>query len=171
MRRHTKELIRLLTPLNPKLGAEIGVWAGANSMVLLDSFPDLKLILIDNYCFGSWDTNKNYTNESVKAAKQLAVERFERFGDRVAWKFVTSLEAAKEIPDGSLDFAFIDADHRYEPVKADIAAYWPKIKDGGLLAGHDYSRHFRGIIRAVTEAFGDDVELSKVKSRMWWKWR
>ena len=48
-----------------------------------------------------------------------------------------SLEAVNQIKDKSLDICFIDADHRYSAVKADILAYIPKIKDGGILSGHD----------------------------------
>jgi hypothetical protein len=48
-----------------------------------------------------------------------------------------SLEATKLIKDKSLDICFIDADHRYVPCKADILAYIPKVKDGGILSGHD----------------------------------
>jgi hypothetical protein len=51
---------------------------------------------------------------------------------------LTSEEAAPKIPDGSLDFAYIDANHAYEYVKRDIELWWPKIRDGGMLAGHDY---------------------------------
>ena len=48
-----------------------------------------------------------------------------------------SLEAATLIEDKSLDICFIDADHRYKAVKADILAYTSKVKDGGILCGHD----------------------------------
>jgi hypothetical protein len=53
-----------------------------------------------------------------------------------------SLEAAKLIKDKSLDICFIDADHRYEPCKADILAYISKIKDGGILCGHDLEPNY-----------------------------
>lgn len=48
-----------------------------------------------------------------------------------------SLEAADLLEDKSLDICFIDADHRYKAVKADILAYAPKVKNGGILCGHD----------------------------------
>ncbi len=48
-----------------------------------------------------------------------------------------SVDAAAEVPDASLDFVFIDADHVEESVRADILAWRPKIRSGGVLAGHD----------------------------------
>lgn len=52
---------------------------------------------------------------------------------------------------------FLDADHRYEAVQADIAAWLPLVRPGGVLAGHDYDDE--GVRRAVTEAFGQDVSI------------
>jgi hypothetical protein len=52
-----------------------------------------------------------------------------------------SAEAANRYPDKSLDFVFIDADHREESVVRDLQAWWPKVKPGGLLAGHDFDEY------------------------------
>jgi hypothetical protein len=51
-----------------------------------------------------------------------------------------SVDEAKTFVDQSLDFAFLDADHTYEGVKADIEAWLPKVKPGGWLCGHDYGK-------------------------------
>ncbi len=48
-----------------------------------------------------------------------------------------SVDAAKTFPDGSVDFVYIDANHSYTYVLADLEAWWPKIKSGGLMAGDD----------------------------------
>lgn len=48
-----------------------------------------------------------------------------------------SVEMARFIPDDSLDICFIDADHRRSGVIMDILAYLPKVKNGGILCGHD----------------------------------
>lgn len=49
---------------------------------------------------------------------------------------------------------YIDADHNYEPVKADIRAWLPKVKPGGWITGHDYYWPFPGVLRAVCEELG-----------------
>ena len=48
-----------------------------------------------------------------------------------------SVEAARRFPDESLDFVMIDGAHDYKSVRADVRAWFPKVKRGGLLAGDD----------------------------------
>ena len=50
----------------------------------------------------------------------------------------SSVEAASGVPDASLDAVYLDGDHAYEAVAADLAAWWPKLVPGGLMAGDDY---------------------------------
>jgi predicted O-methyltransferase YrrM len=69
-----------------------------------------------------------------------------------------SIEAAKQFENKSVDFVFIDAAHEYEDVQNDIEAWLPKIKTGGIIAGHDYIPTYPGVMRAVNEKFGDKVD-------------
>lgn len=68
-----------------------------------------------------------------------------------------SVEAARLYADGSLDFCFIDAAHDYESVRDDLAAWEPKVKPGGVLAGHDWNQ-WPGVNQAVTERWGEGIE-------------
>ena len=52
------------------------------------------------------------------------------------------------------DLVFIDADHAYEAVAADIKAWLPKVSRGGILAGHDYDGGWPGVVQAVNELIG-----------------
>jgi predicted O-methyltransferase YrrM len=73
---------------------------------------------------------------------------------RVVVKREPSLDAAKQWPDASMDWAYIDADHTYDAVLADLEAYWRILKPGGLLAGDDYGLMGwwgDGVTRAVAE--------------------
>ena len=77
----------------------------------------------------------------------------------------TSLEASEQFEDDSLDFVFIDASHEYEDVKRDICAWLPKVKVGGVLAGHDYYPEggwsvWPGVRKAVEELL-DNFEASE----------
>lgn len=63
-----------------------------------------------------------------------------------------SVEASKLYDDNSLDFVFIDANHTYEFIRDDIKVWYPKVKKGGILAGHDYVLEVcPGVVRAVDE--------------------
>lgn len=71
-------------------------------------------------------------------------------------------EVAKQFEDDSVDFVYVDAGHRYCDVQADLAAWWPKLRIGGTMAGDDWCDEDddHGVRRAVTEFFGDrDVEI------------
>lgn len=70
-----------------------------------------------------------------------------------------SVDMARQFKNGSLDFVFIDAEHDYESVRDDISAWLPRVRPGGIIAGHDYDPYFKGLIDAVNDAFGDRVEL------------
>jgi predicted O-methyltransferase YrrM len=66
----------------------------------------------------------------------------------------SSVRAARLFAPGSVDFAFIDAGHDYQSVLSDLATWWPRVKPGGLLAGHDYGHvAWPGVTRAVHDFF------------------
>jgi hypothetical protein len=81
-------------------------------------------------------------------------------GPELAGKYQTiksgSAAAAVNFADQSVDFVFIDADHVYDRVKEDILAWLPKVKPGGIIAGHDYNPPHE-VKQAVDEIFGSRV--------------
>lgn len=93
---------------------------------------------------------------------------------------MSSSEAAKFIPDGYADIVYIDACHDYKSVKKDIELWTPKVRVGGIIAGHDYESYeyderfidldvydhkHHGVIKAVNESFDN----FNVEERIWWK--
>src|SRR3990167_7294613 len=70
-------------------------------------------------------------------AERMFIERTKDVPNIIKIK-KTSVEAAKDFPDGSLDAVYIDAEHDEDSVRQDIQTWRPKIKPGGILSGHDY---------------------------------
>jgi cephalosporin hydroxylase len=60
-----------------------------------------------------------------------------------------SLDALAHVKDSDLDFIYVDGDHRYEAVLADIKGWRPKLRDGAVLAGHDWS--LKDVQKAIHE--------------------
>lgn len=80
-----------------------------------------------------------------------------RFADnlQVSYLRLYSSQASSLVADASLDLVYLDADHSYEAVTADIKAWMPKIKSGGWISGHDYlEAWWSGVIAAVNDVFG-----------------
>ncbi|MFP8879670.1 MAG: class I SAM-dependent methyltransferase [Myxococcota bacterium] len=77
---------------------------------------------------------------------------------------------AEQFPDESVDLIFVDADHSQAGVQKDLAAWSPKIKRGGVIAGHDYgSRRHPGVKRAVDAFFAGHPNPIELQSDMvWW---
>lgn len=72
-----------------------------------------------------------------------------------------SVNAAKQIKDNSLDGVYLDAVHDFPNTLNDIYAWLPKVKENGIIAGHDYMTRFMGLIRIVDYVFGDDLVVPK----------
>jgi hypothetical protein len=71
---------------------------------------------------------------------------------RYSLHHMDSVAGSKMFRNASLDWVYIDADHHYDSVKADLWAWFPKVRPGGILAGHDYTNEFGwGVKRAVDE--------------------
>ena len=164
-------LIRLPSD-RPVRGAEIGVFAGKMSAALLMR-QDLSLVMVDSWAGGGVDYIGDSGDFHAKLSQEEQDHCYEKTkrntafaGERAVIIRKSSLEAARNIENGSLDFVFIDADHSYEGCKADIEAWLPKLKPDGLLSGHDYDHpgyKLFGVKRAVDEIGKPDLG----KDRTW----
>ena len=129
-----------LESLGLKSGAEIGVQRGKFAERTLKAWPSCqKYYLID-----CWQEQPNYhdvadvDNSAHEEHLQETRERMNPFVDKVHFLRMYSVDAAKCIPDGELDFVYIDARHDYDSVLEDMAYYYPKVREGGVFAGHDF---------------------------------
>jgi len=144
-------LAGLAKQMNARTFVEVGCKEGRTSGFLLASLPDLRVIAVD-----PWSPVPNAA-EDYKDWDYSAIERdfWTNIGEnrnRCEMRRMTSLEAS--LHTGSpADIVFIDAGHDYENALADIRAWWPLVREGGYLCGHDYQHKFPGVMRAVADSF------------------
>ncbi|NLE59864.1 MAG: class I SAM-dependent methyltransferase, partial [Planctomycetes bacterium] len=93
----------------------------------------------------------------------LCDERFARAQQKLAgydveFLHMKSLAAALTVPDGSLDFVYIDGDHRFDAIMLDLILWSRKVRPGGIVAGHDFFEFYKAgvttAVRAYTQAHG-----------------
>ena len=139
------------------VGVEIGCADGDTSEHLLRHLPNLHWTGVDPYVdYVDWNSNNLVNLQGAYEALDRKIMK--TYPDRTTFLRMTSDEAATHIPDGSLDFVFIDGLHTYDQVKIDCQNFYPKVKSGGLFAGHDYTI-IDGVHNAVNE-FRDCIDPS-----------
>jgi hypothetical protein len=160
--------------LMPAIGVEVGVFRGMLAARLLQSNPDLKLVMVDPWgvveapesYIASLDPHATLTTEEHEECYRAACANVAFAGSRAMILRTTSTTAAAMCQEGFFDFVFIDGDHSYKSVCADIDAWKSKIMPGGFIAGHDYANPTyttvgASVKRAVDERFGEHVQLGK----------
>ncbi|MEO8466245.1 MAG: class I SAM-dependent methyltransferase [Gammaproteobacteria bacterium] len=146
MRRGLQALIELLP--SDLVMVEVGSYAGESTAMFLKSGKVRHLTAVDD-----WDTGANAEPVFDECMRDWLA------GGQASKVKALSANAAKQFQDATLDFVYIDADHRYQGVIVDIDAWLPKLKPGCPIAGHDYThptlgRKWWGVQQAVNERFG-----------------
>ena len=148
------------------VGAEIGVWRGEFAIDLMRRAKPDRLHLIDPWEFMPEKSGSVYGGSVAKqqadmdAIYNAVAAQFAGpiKAGRVVMHRTTSAAAALEFSDEYFDWVYIDGDHSYEGVLADLRAFTPKVKRGGLVTGDDYGRKGwwgPGVKKAVDEYLGE----------------
>jgi hypothetical protein len=139
--------------------AEIGVWMGASSMALMRAWPAGR----HHHLVDAWRQASNCSCMDRDKHCVLGGDDFEHVYEKVRGLISReyprralivrdlSVSAAANFADQSLDHVYIDARHDYDGVRADLHAWYRKLCPGGLIAGHDFSGGWPGVVRAVSE--------------------
>jgi len=126
--------------IKPKRACEVGVQAGGFSRQILQKLPSLEQL----YLVDLWAQQENYIDGANVADKthemfyRCVLNNTSEHKEKVIILKGYSTVVCDKIPDASLDWVYIDARHDYKGVFEDIKKYWPKIKSGGIMSGHDY---------------------------------
>lgn len=141
-------------------GAEVGVAEGYFSECILKTWDGYL------YCIDAWADLPGYAEEYPQEENyRSCLARLAPYEGKYEIVRKTSLEAASSFEDESLDFVYLDADHTYQGVLADLEAWYPKVVKGGIFCGDDYGawpltavdfgkgQHTFGVKKAVDEFF------------------
>lgn len=185
------EIGLVLEEHNFTTGVEVGVQRGLYSEIILKNWKSCKQYnLVD-----LWKHQDNYTDlANVNDNKQDtyyqdAVTRLAPYENITEFYRMYSTEAAQKLDRESMDFAYIDARHDYCGALEDIAAYWPLVRPGGIMAGHDFhtstevrgqdwslcmdGRRFTGAVKGAVDEFflplGLTVTVTYWEAR-WFSW-
>jgi len=129
---------------------EVGCWKGKSSaymaVEIVNSNKKIEFTCVDIWKEGEGDLY--YSPKDIYQTFKNNMLPVENYYKDIR---MDSIDASKLFADESLDFVFIDACHQYDCVKNDIIAWKPKIRKGGILAGHDYSEYWPSVKKAVEE--------------------
>jgi len=154
-----QSLYRDMVKLAPQdaVFVEVGSFMGCSTAFLgveiINSRKNIKLHCVDNWVGDEGCTEPSVTNDELRLK---FIENVSPISCILNVITGDSAISASLFDDNSIDFVFIDANHTYPAVKADISAWYPKVKVGGWICGHDYEDG-RGVVPAVNEAFGTDI--------------
>lgn len=153
--------------IGAKTIAEIGVAYGYHAESILSTLPTARYFGVDPYLAG-YDPKDIFVADVMKIFSetdaQCAMDRLhatvaknlQDYSDRSKLLRLPSVEAAKTFSDGFFDLIFIDGDHTHAAVKADLEAWWPKLREGAIFCGDDYV--WPDVKRAV-DMFAETVSL------------
>lgn len=173
----------LCKSIDARTYVEIGCKEGRTTGFVLAECPNVHAIAIDPWrqqeagtdasreTYADWNFEKielefcKNVGESKERCTFMRCKGSEAVG---AWWDNTPPEPDRDvIPRGECDVVFIDALHDYESVKQDIGLWWPLVRPGGYLCGHDYNHKWPGVMRAVAEHF-NLMDVCLGPDSMWW---
>lgn len=145
---------------------ELGSWKGRSTHALATGAAKAGGVVwaVDHFAGSADERDQTHGADPDKVYREFA-KNTEGFTNLMVRR-ADSLAAAKEFPDGYFDLLFLDGNHLCDPVKADIAAWAPKVRAGGMLCGHDFSPVWPGVVQAVRDSLG---EPDGVATTIWYK--
>jgi cephalosporin hydroxylase len=143
---------------------EIGSYAGESAEMFAKHFGEV-------HCVDPWEGLQFHVPGDDEVEQEF--DRRARSLSNVKKHKGRSVLVSKTVPDRSLDFVYIDADHSFSAVIDDLAAWWPKVKIGGSIGGHDFlpdDFEWTGVARAVRMFFprGEIILYSDSSWKIGW---
>ena len=132
---HRDDLAKLFAELGFTKGAEVGVAEGHYSEILCKAIPNLELLCVDPW--HSYSANpQNHSKEHQEFSYNETVRRLKGYNAKLDKRY--SMDAVRDVKEGSLDFVYVDANHKFNFVMRDIIEWSKVVRSGGIVAGDDY---------------------------------
>ena len=181
-RSDVQALIHAIGFLGPDIvGAELGVFEGLSFMTLLHNCPNIKTLHgvdsykpYDDYIKTPYDGTIALTFEQprIEIIRSISFirQKYSGMTHKIVFHEEDTLEAHKKFEDETFDFIFMDSYLTYEQAKKELDAWYPKMKKGGLFAGHDWD--CPAIQRAVNEFRTENNIISGMTTyNDTWSWK
>ena len=193
-----EQALSILANKVTRMGAtfvELGSWKGHSASIISKV---VKILGGHLYCVDHWKGNEGTPNVGEACVRDVYKVFETNLHYLGLWDCITpivmdSLTASREFADRSIDFLFMDADHRYKQFKENLEVWLPKIKINGIICGHDCERYYTklppskqeqinshlgddyiknfchpGVIKALFNCFDDDYKIM-YDTRIWYK--
>lgn len=150
---------------------ELGCWKGRSSCFLLvEALKRQKhpaIYFVDHW--GGSNEPEHQADPELERVYDMFLANIERAGYPKATVLRMPTVAAADLFElESVDFIWVDAGHEYDEVKADLKAWWPRLRPGGVIGGDDLP--MEGVKRAVGEFFPSH-EVGSEAGWQWWRVR
>lgn len=142
-------------------GVEVGVYKGHGAVYLMSVINPKMLYVIDPW-FNFFDPD---SGDVIGETHYIATTALLSSFPCCKIMRMTSFEAADKFQNGELDFVYIDGDHSHQAVFSDILRWYPKVKKGGILSGHDFPIVKQAVIDACTKL---NLTQATTQNEDWW---
>jgi hypothetical protein len=157
--------------LNGKIMIEIGCYAGDSTAVFAEFCKTL-------YAIDPWKTGMSLADGSSAGEVVYMYPNVEEAFDEKMKAFPNVIKMKNfdhEVIDSfkkrTIDFIYIDALHTEEEMHRQLEMWLPKIKESGIIGGHDFNEHFPGIVRAVLDVIGAPDRVYTDNGNSWIKYK
>lgn len=155
-----EDLANWFNELNFNYGVEVGVAAGEYSEILLKANPNLKLTGVDAWI--PYTGYNDYKKQSTLDKLETQARGLRTIYDNYSVMKALSVAAMNGFSDDSLDFCYIDSNHKEPYISQDIEGWYKKVKKGGILAGHDYTKSKKtnfDVVEAVNKFTKENINI------------
>jgi len=162
---------KVINSFSFKIGVEIGVAFGGHSEYILQNTSVDNLYGVDPYLhIENYKDPMNLPQDQFDELYNFTVNRLSNYNNRYKHIRKKSCDAVIEFNNNELDFVYIDADHSYNGVFNDLCLWFCKVREGGIIGGHDYEHpNFPGVKQAIDEFFRRfDWKVNYEGDGVWW---